>query len=116
MIDDNQKMFLRHLAIDNDIFHSVFVNPCMMQNQRRSQSGVCLTAHLLIECIMGNYTVRDGAIALKGSHSMGDGRIFLNSLRYSTPTKHQVSKRQVSKHPVSKRLVSKRLVSKRQVY
>ncbi len=25
-------------------------------------------------------TVRDGAIALKGSHSMGDGRIFLKSL------------------------------------
>ena len=26
-------------------------------------------------------TVRDGALALKGSHSMGDGQIFLKSLR-----------------------------------
>jgi hypothetical protein len=42
---------------------------------------VSLTAHLAIECKMGNYgTVRDGALALKGSHSMGDGRIFLKSL------------------------------------
>jgi hypothetical protein len=30
MIDDNQKMFIPHLAIENDFFHSVFVNPCMM--------------------------------------------------------------------------------------
>ncbi len=28
---------------------------------------------------MGN-TVQDGALALKGSHSMGDGLIFLKSL------------------------------------
>jgi hypothetical protein len=30
MIDDNQKMFIPHLAIENVFFHSVFVNPCMM--------------------------------------------------------------------------------------
>jgi hypothetical protein len=30
MIDDNQKMFIPHLAIVNDFFHSAFVNPCMM--------------------------------------------------------------------------------------
>ncbi len=30
MIDDNQKRFIPHLAIDNDFFHSAFVNPCMM--------------------------------------------------------------------------------------
>ncbi len=58
MIDDNQKRFVPHLAIDTDFFHSVFVNPCMMQNQRRSQSGVCLTAHLPIECLMANYCTR----------------------------------------------------------
>jgi hypothetical protein len=29
---------------------------------------------------MGN-SVRDGAFALKGSHSMGDGRIFLKTRR-----------------------------------
>ncbi len=39
---------------------------------------MCLTAHLAIECIWA-ITVRDGALALKGSHSMGDGRIFLKS-------------------------------------
>jgi hypothetical protein len=30
MIDGNQKMFISQLAIDNDFFHSAFVNPCMM--------------------------------------------------------------------------------------
>jgi hypothetical protein len=30
MIDDNQKMFILHLAIDIDFFHSMFVNPCIM--------------------------------------------------------------------------------------
>jgi hypothetical protein len=30
MIDDNQKMFIPPLAIENDFFHSAFVNPCMM--------------------------------------------------------------------------------------
>jgi hypothetical protein len=29
-IDDNQKRFTPHLAIDNDFFHSAFVNPCIM--------------------------------------------------------------------------------------
>ncbi len=58
MIDDNQKMFIPHLAIKYDFFHSAFVNPCMIQNQRRSQSGVRLTANLPIQCIMGNYCTR----------------------------------------------------------
>jgi hypothetical protein len=49
MIDDNQKMFIPPFAIENDLFHSAFVNPCMMLNQRRSQSAVRLTAHLPIE-------------------------------------------------------------------
>ena len=30
MIDDNQKMFIPHLAIDNDFFLSAFVNPCSL--------------------------------------------------------------------------------------
>jgi hypothetical protein len=51
-------MFIPHLAIENDFFHSAFVNPCMMQNKRRSQSGVRLTAHLPNKCIMGNYCTR----------------------------------------------------------
>ncbi len=43
----------------------------------RSQIGVRLAAHLAIECIMGNYCMR----WLKGSHSMGEGRIFLKTRR-----------------------------------
>jgi hypothetical protein len=30
MIDDNQKMFIPPLAIENVFFHSAFVNPCIM--------------------------------------------------------------------------------------
>jgi hypothetical protein len=30
MIDDNQKMFIPPLAIENDFFHSAFVNPCII--------------------------------------------------------------------------------------
>jgi hypothetical protein len=30
MKDDNQKMFIPHLAIENDFSRSAFVNPCMM--------------------------------------------------------------------------------------
>jgi hypothetical protein len=30
MIDDNQKRFIPHLAIETELFHSAFVNPCMM--------------------------------------------------------------------------------------
>jgi hypothetical protein len=51
-------MFIPPLAIENDFFHNPFVNPCMMQNQRSSQSGVRLTAHLPVECIKGNYCTR----------------------------------------------------------
>ncbi len=59
MIDDNQKRFIPQLAIETELFHSAFVNPCMIENQRRSQSGVRLAAaHLHIECIMGNLCTR----------------------------------------------------------
>jgi hypothetical protein len=47
-----------HLAIETELFHSAYVNPCMMLNHRTSQSGVRLTAHLAIECIIGNYCTR----------------------------------------------------------
>jgi hypothetical protein len=30
MIDDNKKRFIPHLAIETELFHSAFVNPCMM--------------------------------------------------------------------------------------
>ncbi len=72
MIDDNQKRFILHLGIETKLFHSAFVNLCMMLNQRRSQSAVRLTAHLPIECWMGNYCTRWG---------MGDGRTFLKTRR-----------------------------------
>jgi hypothetical protein len=85
---DNQKRFIPHLAIETELFHSAFVNPCMMENQRPSQSGVRLTAHLAIEFIMG-ITVRDGALALKGSHLMGDEQIFLKTLRHASFNKDQ---------------------------
>jgi hypothetical protein len=63
MIDDNQKVFIPNLAIDNDFFYSAFVNPCMIKKTKCAVRAV-----------------RDGAIALKGSHTMGDWRIFLKSL------------------------------------
>jgi hypothetical protein len=55
MIDDNQKRFVPHLANETELFHCAFANPFMMYNKWSSQSGVRLTAHLAIECIMGNY-------------------------------------------------------------
>ncbi len=39
-----------------------------------------LTAHLPIECLWA-ISVRDGALELEGSHSMGDGQIFLKTRR-----------------------------------
>jgi hypothetical protein len=30
MIDDNQKRFIPHLAIETELFLSAFVNPCMI--------------------------------------------------------------------------------------
>ncbi len=30
MIDDNKKRLIPHLAIETELFHSAFVNPCMM--------------------------------------------------------------------------------------
>jgi hypothetical protein len=53
-MDDNQKKFIPQLAIDTEFFHSVFVNPCTMQNQRRSRRSVRLTVHLAIESEMAN--------------------------------------------------------------
>ncbi len=61
-MDDTSKMFILQLDIDTKIFHSVFVNPCTMQNQRRSRSGVRLTAHFAIESLMANYCMRWGGL------------------------------------------------------
>jgi hypothetical protein len=41
MIDDNQKKFIQHLAIENDFFHSAFVNPCM-KKKPKAQSERCV--------------------------------------------------------------------------
>jgi hypothetical protein len=54
MIDDNQKRFTPHLGIETKLFHSAFVNPCMMWNQSRSQrcaptAGIVLNGQLLYE-------------------------------------------------------------------
>ncbi len=54
----NDGWLIPQLAIDTDFFHSAVVNPCTMWNQRRSRSGVCLTAHLAIESLMANYCMR----------------------------------------------------------
>jgi hypothetical protein len=51
-----------------------------VEPKAHSKSGVRLTAHLPIEGIMA-ITVRDGALAIKGSHWMGNGRIFLKNRR-----------------------------------
>ncbi len=51
----------------------------MMLNQRRSQSGVRLTAHLPTECIMGNYCTR-WRHCFKGLSLDGDAQMFLKSL------------------------------------
>ncbi len=45
-MDDIPKKFFPQFAIDTEFFHSAFVNPCTMWNQRRSQSGVRLTVRL----------------------------------------------------------------------
>jgi hypothetical protein len=56
-MDNDQKKFILQLA--NDIkFFCAFVNPCMMQNQRRSQSSVHLTPNLPIKCLIANYYMR----------------------------------------------------------
>jgi hypothetical protein len=82
-MDDDQKKFILLLAIDAEYFQRAFANPCTMSNQRRSWSGVRFTAQLAIRFVIANYrTVRDG-VALKGSHRMGDGRIFSENLRAS---------------------------------
>jgi hypothetical protein len=53
-----KKKFIPLLAIDTEFFHSTFAKLCTMLNQRCSQSGVCLTAYLVIKCLMTNYCIR----------------------------------------------------------
>ena len=56
-MDNDQKKFIRQLAIDTKFF-CTFVNNFTMYNQRRSQSGVRLTPNLRIECLIANYYMR----------------------------------------------------------
>ncbi len=44
------------LAIDFELFHRAFANPCT--NQRRSQRGVRLNAQLIVRCLIAIYCVR----------------------------------------------------------
>ncbi len=68
-----ESIFIAQLATDAKFFHRAFVNPCMMENQRRSKGGSAfanpcmienqrrskggfrLAAHLAIESLMANY-------------------------------------------------------------
>ena len=80
MIDDNQKMFIPHMAIDIDFFHSVCKS--LYDVKVTTKGAVRAVRALLRICPLSAQwpiTVWDGAIALKGSHSMGDGRIFLKT-------------------------------------
>ncbi len=63
MIDDNQKRFIPHLPLI-----MLFFIACTL---------LCICPFSTLWQI----SVWDGAIALNGSHSMGDGQIFLKSLR-----------------------------------
>ncbi len=82
MIDDNRKRFILHLAIDIDFFHSAFVNPCIMYCKTKGAvRAVCALRRICLFSAYWLITVWDDAIALKGSHPIGDGRIFLKSLR-----------------------------------
>jgi hypothetical protein len=74
-MDQNQKKFIPQLAIDTEFFHSAFVKPCSMQNQRRSQR-CALTAHLAIECLIANCWIRWREI-FKWLSQDGGRRIFL---------------------------------------
>ncbi len=78
-MDDNQKKFFPQLAIDTNFFHSAFVNPCTMYNQRRSQNGMRLAAHLAIKSLMANYCIRWRRI-LKGLSEDGGRADFSKKL------------------------------------
>ncbi len=73
MIDDNQKRFIPHLTIETELFHSAFENPCMMVC-----APFCAFGHWVHN---GQLLYEMAALALKGSHEMGDGRNFLKSRR-----------------------------------
>jgi hypothetical protein len=60
-----------HLAIDTEFFHNAFVNSC---------TGAPLLRIWPLSALWP-ITVRDGTESLKGSHTMGDRRIFLNNIR-----------------------------------
>jgi hypothetical protein len=72
--------FYQRKMIDDNQFYSAFghwywfFSWCTVKPKARLLHICPLSAQRTI-------TVQDGAIALKGSYSMGDGRIFLKSLR-----------------------------------
>jgi hypothetical protein len=49
------KKLTLQLAIVSEFFHCPFANPYTMYNQRRSRSGVRLTAQLAIRCLIANW-------------------------------------------------------------
>ncbi len=73
-------MFIPHFAIDTDFYHSTVLNPCMICKTKGAVRAVRALLRICPLSAQWAITIRDGAIALKGSHSMGDGRIFLKSL------------------------------------
>jgi hypothetical protein len=77
MKDDNQKKFLPKIAIDTDLLDSAFANCC------KNNGEVGALFALLRNWQLGAklpITVRDGAVTVKGSHRMGDRRIFPKNL------------------------------------
>jgi hypothetical protein len=71
------------LAIYTEFFHSAFVNPYTMQNQKCSRSGVRLSAHLAIESLIANYCMSWRGI-FKGLSQDGGLADFFKNLRYTS--------------------------------
>ncbi len=63
-----------------EFFPSAFVNPYTMQNQKCSQSGVRLSAHLAIESLIANYCMSWRGI-FKGLSQDGGPADFSENLR-----------------------------------
>jgi hypothetical protein len=70
------------LAIDTEVFHRDFANPCTVRC--KTKGAVRAVCALLCNCQSGApIKVRDGVINLKGPHTIGDGLIFSKNLRAS---------------------------------
>ncbi len=87
MKDGNQKKFIPQLAIDTEIFHRAF--PILVRCETKvAVEALCILLHNWQLGAQLLITVRDGALTLKGSQRMGDGRIFpkKNSAPFSLMT------------------------------